>query len=215
MEKRSLTFLILIAFGVSLSFSQPDKERFLFEEFQDAVVFFKDKTRSQEKINYDLISEEFWFVENGTGQLLAIANSDNIAVIKIGDRNFIVKDKVGVEVLNTTPVIHVQYRAKTRPEAAQGAYGMKSETTAISSYSSMYSSGKRVDLEGRKIIAANRFNIYWVDVKGKMKKFMNEKQFLKIYKNHDKELEKYIKTNNIDFEDLEQVIQLCVYANSL
>lgn len=122
MEKRFFTIAIFILFGISMSYSQTEEHSgYLFEEFENATVFFKNNSQSQEKINYDLISETFCFVNSDNGEILEIANPENIRTIRIGDKNFILNNRVGIEVLPTKPLIHVQYKAKVRQEAATGA----------------------------------------------------------------------------------------------
>ena len=70
-------------------------------------------------------------------------------------------------------------------------------------------------LEGEKIIVSNRHHVYWVEKDDKMKQFRNFKQLAKIYSKHRAEVEKYIEDNKVNFEDVDQIVKLCSYADSL
>ena len=70
-------------------------------------------------------------------------------------------------------------------------------------------------LEGEKIIVSNRHHVYWVEKDDKMKQFRNFKQLAKIYSKHRAEVEKYIEDNKVNFEDVDQIVKLCAYADSL
>ena len=48
-----------------------------------------------------------------------------------------------------------------------------------------------------------------------MKQFRNFKQFAKIYSKHRAEIEKYIGENKVNFENVDQIVKLCSYADSL
>ena len=117
--------------------------------------------------------------------------------------------------LPTKPVVYVQYKASARKEAPVGAYGTRSETTAVQSYGSVMSNGQSYQLQGEKMIVGNRHHIYWVEKDDKMKQFRNFKQFAKIYSKHRAEIEKYIGENKVNFENVDQIVKLCSYADSL
>ena len=77
------------------------------------------------------------------------------------------------------------------------------------------SGGQRFDFESEKLLLGNHYNIYWIEKDGKKKEFANFKKLLKIYSARKEELERYIKENNVKFDDAQQVLKLCVYAESL
>ena len=213
--KRIITFLALLVCG--FSYMMPQNPRFLFDDFEKAIITFTDGTQSKDLMNYDFMTDRFIFVEQETDNILMVSNPQTIRSIRIANRVFIIEGEAGVEIMPTTPVVYVQYKAKVRQEANIGAYGTRSETAGISSFGNTYNSyGERINLSASKeLITANHYNVYWVEKKGGKKKFTNFKQFLKIYSNHKDTLEKYIKENKIEFNNAKQVAELCVYADSL
>ena len=51
--------------------------------------------------------------------------------------------------------------------------------------------------------------------KGKKKPFKNFNQFLKLYPKQKEELKRFIKENNVDFNNVQQISILCMHAESI
>ena len=75
--------------------------------------------------------------------------------------------------------------------------------------------GQRYNFDPEKMILSSRYNIYWIEHKGKKKAFKNFKQFLKLYPKKQEELQRFIKENKVDFNDVQQISRLCIHAGSL
>lgn len=187
---------------------------FLFEEYQDAIIHFKGGLRSAEKVNFNLIDNHLYFIDSNDGYEKIVTETGNIGIIKVGDRNFI-KEKDGfLEVMPVTPPIYVQYRVRGKRKAPETGYGGRSETAAVTSYSE-YRDGSYYRLKEAEIEVTSRSHCYWIERKGQKKKFADFKQFLKLYSTHKNVLEEYIRSNQIDFEDVQAIVNLCLYAESL
>ncbi len=210
-------FLLLLICCTSFVHAQ-DKEMspYLFEEFQNAVVYFKDGSQYHEKMNYNLLVEKFYFIDHTDNKVKVLSNPQDIQVIKFGSRVFYTEADRGIEILPTTPVLYVQYKGNIRKEASTGAYGQATETTSVKTYGGTYGGrGERYDFDPEKLVVGNRYNIYWLERKGKKKAFKNFKQFIKLYPEHKEEVGKFIEDNHVDFNDVQQIKALCIHAESL
>ena len=187
---------------------------YMFEEFQDAIVYFQGGIRSQAKVNYNLMDGIIYFIDQEDGLVKIVTNVDKITVIKIGERNFITVKGGIQEVMPTTPPIYVQYRVKTKMKAQKGAYGTVTETSSITTYSGIQD-GKSYGIQEREFEATGRYNMYWIEKNGKKIQFLDLKQFLKIYPKHKDALDSYIKSNSIDFNETNTIVALCLYAENL
>ncbi len=115
------------------------------------------------------------------------------------------------------PKILAEYRGKFTDRGGQAAYGGRSQLASSSSFSSFESEGLVYQLEGddRWIITGIEIT-YQVENKGRMRTFSNMRQFLKIYpKDYAAAIEGYAVDNAVDFESVEQVVDLCNLASSL
>ncbi|TWV13180.1 hypothetical protein FQ707_07115 [Bacteroidaceae bacterium HV4-6-C5C] len=189
---------------------------YLFDVFQDAIVFFKDGTQYHEKMNYNLLMSKFYFINSTDSEVKVLSNSQDISAIKFGNRLFYIEKDKGLEIISTNPILYVQYAGSLRKEASKGGYGQTTETTSIRTYGGVYGSqGDRYVLDPEKLILGRRYNIYWIERGGKRKSFSTFKQFFKLYPNSKDQLDRFIKENRLDFNNLESISKLCSYADSL
>ena len=193
--------------------SQKIQSDFLFEEYQEATISYIGGYSSNEKINYNVKDKDLYFIDDNDGYEKIVLNTERIRVIKIDNRAFVIVNKNIQEVLPTNPSIYVEYLAKVKLKAHDAGYGTKSETSAISAYT-MGSQGQLIP-EGNKVETTGLKYFYWIEKNGNKEKFTSFKQFLKLYSKHKKVLDKHIKTNKINFNDIEGVVNLCLYAESL
>ncbi|WP_300699153.1 hypothetical protein [Bacteroides sp.] len=206
----------LIFFVISANAQSKAGSPYLFEDFQDVTVFFKDGSQYHEKMNYNLLTEKYYFIDRVDKKVKVLSNPQDVQIIKFGNRVFYTDGEKGIEILPTNPVLYVQYKGNMRKEASKGAYGQTSETSSIRTYGGTYGSrGERIDFDAEKLILGSRYNIYWIEWKGKKKPFKNFKQFLKLYSKHEEELRDFIKENGVDFNDVQQMSRLCIHAGSL
>ncbi len=146
----------------------------------------------------------------------ALSNPQDIQVIKFSNRVFYTEGNNGIEILPTNPVLYVQYKGNMRKEASKGAFGQPTETTSVKTYGGTYAGrGERYDFDPEKLILGSRYNIYWIEQKGKKKPFKNFNQFLKLYPKQKEELKRFIKENNVDFNNVQQISILCMHAESI
>lgn len=212
-------FLILFFFlGTLCTVYSQDRERspYLFENFENAVVFFKDGSQYHEKMNYNLLVDKFFFIDRADNKVKVLSNPQDVHIIKFGNRTFYTEGSSGIEILPISPVLYVQYKGNMRKEASKGAYGMPSETTSARTYAGINANnGQRYNFDPEKMILSSRYNIYWIEYKGKKKAFKNFKQFLKLYPKKQEELQRFIKENKVNFNDVQQISRLCIHAGSL
>lgn len=213
-KKHHILFLFLIGSLITLQ-AQNEETGFLFEDYADATIYFKGGLASEEKVNYNLLNNTLYFIDKQDGEIKSVSGIENLISVRVGGRTFLVEKDGLTEVLPTKPVIYVQYKAKGRTKAATAAYGGTSETSSTKSYSELRDGGSHARLKDLEFEISNLYNYYWIEKEEKKKKFTNFKQFLKIYPNHKNILESYIKEQNIDFEDVDAIVNLCLYAEKL
>ncbi|MDH6341730.1 hypothetical protein M2480_000813 [Parabacteroides sp. PFB2-12] len=218
--KRLLLVCIVAWFTFTSSMAQLVKEaQYLFPSFQAGLVYYKSGQVYNAQINFSLVTNKFVFIDTTDHDVIKeFAEPDNIGAVKIGERLF-VADRYGSgeEVLkNENPRILVRYKGKLHDRGQKAAYGGRSLTSSIESVSSIQQGGTMYQLEGddRWVIQGIEKR-YKVEKDKKMKEFVNEKQFLKIFSKKKETLQEYIQTNNVDFDNIEQVMALCQYADAL
>ena len=212
---RQLFFYFIFNIGFALTaMSQSDGSGFIFDEFKDATIYLSGGSYTTEKVNYNIMSKQLYFLDQSDGYAKIISDMERIRIVKVDNRNFIPVREGLHEVLPTTPPIYVEYIPKVQKKGQQVGYGGTSQLTSTSS--STYLDNLSFILPEKQTLEANSFyNCYWIELDGKKKKFANFKQFLKIYPKNKGELDEHIKANNIDFNDVQEIADLCLYAESL
>lgn len=214
--KQVIIGILILLWGAMGITAQVDSTQFLFQNFENALIYYKDGRLFQVPLNYNLLTGFFLFKDkNDNDQLKSFAEPDMVELIKIGDRVFLPTERGATEIIQVDPPFHVQYKGKIRNEEKMGAYGMRSATSAIATYSSIQADGVSHRLQTEKEFLAGIYKLYRIVVNKKKKSFSSEKQFLKIYSKQKDILKQYIDENKIDFDSVGQVLQLYNYAETL
>ena len=213
--RRQLFLFFIFNIGFALTaMSQQDGSGFIFDEFKDATIYLSGGSSATEKVNYNTMSKELYFLDQSDGYAKIVSDMERIRIVRVDNRNFIPVREGMHEVLPTTPPIYVEYLPKVQKKGQQVGYGGTSQLTSTNT--STYFDNQAFILPEKSDMEAKSFyNCYWIEQHGKKKKFANFKQFLKIYPKKKDELDEHIKTNNIDFNDARGIADLCLYAESL
>lgn len=218
MRKLIYSLIICLMAITGKSSAQEGKSEYLFNDFQKSLIYYKDGRVFSVKVNYNLARNAFMFIdENDNNNIKLFAEPDMVRTLKIDNRIFQLDSKgLAQEHLNQEPYLAVTYRGKSRPEGKQVGYGGRSETASVDSYSSIQSGGHSYNLETEKIILADVEKRYTIKKNKKQKQFQSSKQFLKLYpKEQEETIKAYIKSNKINFDEPQQVLQLVKYAEAL
>ena len=218
MRKLIYSLIICLMAVTGKSSAQEGKSEYLFNDFQKSLIYYKDGRVFSVKVNYNLGRNAFMFIdENDNNNIKLFAEPDMVRTLKIDNRIFQLDSKgLAQEHLNQEPYLAVTYRGKSRPEGKQVGYGGRSETASVDSYSSIQSGGHSYNLETEKIILADVEKRYTIKKNKKQKQFQSSKQFLKLYpKEQEETIKAYIKSNKINFDEPQQVLQLVKYAEAL
>lgn len=203
--------LFFIYLGLSNASGQDRHSSYLFPEFTDSYIYYKDGRIFQVPVNYDLFENIFVFIDKDN-EKKEFSDPDMIVSIKTGNRTFIPVSSNGMaEVIQNEPLILVQYIGNKRVKKDL-TFGGKTETASVDSYSNLiYGTGND---DKNSVIVKIDYQFY-IKKNKRLKGFSTKKQFLKIFSQHKELLKQYIDGNKIDFETIGEVKELCNYALSL
>lgn len=206
-----LLFVLFLCCSSFVCWTQEDRSFYLFSDFADSYIHYKDGRVFQVRSNYDLLRNRFKFIDKDN-EIKEFADPDMIVSIKVGERIFVLGDRdEAAEVIQANPRILVQYLGQKRIKKDL-TFGGKTETASVDSYSNMvYGSG---DNEKNAVLAKIVCRFY-IEKNKRLKRFSTEKQFLKIFPKHKELLKQYIDDHKVTFETVSEVKNLCNYALSL
>ncbi|MBR4048106.1 MAG: hypothetical protein IKK07_06605 [Bacteroides sp.] len=210
-------FLLLIVFAwVKTSFAQEvDPALFLFDDYTEGTVLMKNGAKSKGKLNFYLPKGEFFYIDDQDGnKIKALANSDDVYLIEIGSRRFFPSEHGGLEILSPDPAFYVRHCITFQQKEKTVGFGGTSTLGQVKTYSGN-SAGDAFTSIPIDIKPGNRYNIYWVEHKGKQKEVRNMKQFIKLFSKQKAQLQEYIDAKNVDFNDATAMLSLFRYACQL
>jgi hypothetical protein len=202
-------FLFAASFSLLAQTNTVTLSHYLLPEFQEGRVLMKNGTELKTRLNYNSLTEEMVFDDNGN--ILAVGKTvvPQIDTVFIGDRKFIYTEGKFLEVLHDSSYkFFAQHKCRVIPPGKPAAYGGTSETSATDSYSSLISDGRVYDLRLPDDFKVKPYTVYWIEKEGKLKSFLTLGQIKAFYKQKKKLYEEYTKTHKVNFEDQKSVADL-------
>ena len=201
---------IILKAGMSINESISITDLYEYPQFVYGKVFFRLGDSSGGRLNYSRLLDQMQFIDL-KGDTLNIAYPGTIKFIRINNDLFyydngyvkLIKDNNAVK-FATKQTLKVAGKNKI------GAYNMASPGSAIDSYSSLNIDHKNYNLTPREDITLAKKTEYYFGDKYNHFVLANKKNILRLYSKHEATVTAYLKENNVDFnnpEDLEKLLQ--------
>ena len=208
----------MLAFLTIISNAQSDLHtdlpQFLYPEFSSAVIKTKDGKSLTSEMNYNMVTGNMVIEKNGN--IYDFLNVGLIDTVFLHNSKFIRFGKAFCEVIYTAPVsLYLHHSGKVVPVGKQAGYGTTSQTSSITSISSISTDAGYYNLELPSSLMVRVENIYWVKTDSNMFSFTNLRQLLKIFPDREDELKKFIKSNHVKIERRDGIIKLMSYCNDI
>ena len=191
--------------------------QYLFPEFTNGEVFFRNAPKASGVLNYNMLVGEMQFIHSEG--VMALADVRNVTMISINNRKFYPYNnrEFSEELLSTDKAqLRVRRKGTTVNYAQRGAFGTSSSTSSISSYSSISSGDRQYDLSVMgDILITLRYFYYLVGSNGKYIEIKNVKTFTKQFPAHRAQIEAFAKEHNIRFDREADLKALLVYCSEL
>ena len=215
--------IIFVEAGRSIAEVATPARIYRFPKFSPGKIFFKDGTTAQGNLNYNLFNEEIEFI-TPHADTLAIAKQQMLTIghVSVGNKVFYFNDyfKQGYleEVFDGKlgKLVKRERFAFLKREKV-GGYDQPSSTSAIESYGS-FTNNQGV-METKLLIKENvtfykKRDYYFGD---KFNHFVpaNRKNLYKVFSKKKIEIDRYLKSTEVDFKKEEDLIRLLSYLQSV
>ncbi len=204
--------VLFIPAGRSISEVATPKKIYRFPDFTKGKVYFRDSKITSGSLNYNYLIGEIEFIA-ANGDTLAIVKDQalNIKRIEIDSSVFYYNGDYLEEVANFESgkiAKRQHYRLLKREKI--GAYGQPSSTSAIESYSSF--TGDDGIMAPKLIVRENvtLFKPVQYFIGDEFNTFLpaTKKNILSLHPKNKKQIESYLRTNDVDFKNLEHLKKL-------
>ena len=215
MKRLFFLFMGLVGCAIVIMAQTQNSEGFLFDKFQDGFVYYRDGRRFNVPLNYNLITRQFVFIDKqDDNQKKEFTEPGMIIAIEVDGRTFLPPSEGATEIIQSEPPFYVSYRGTVKKEKLT-AYGGTTQTASVDTYSQIRGVGQIGGTDGTQHSLAAVDKEYRVKIGKKVKRFFNERQFLKLFSDHKEALTKYLEDKQVDFDNIPQVLELYNYACSL
>ena len=187
---------------------------FLFEDYQNALIFYKDGRQFQAPVNFNLLAGHFLFIDAKDKEAKQFSSPELIALLRIGERCFLIGNKETIEVLQTEPLFQVRYSGNLRKAPKKITYGGTTQTAPVDNYSRMIGNNLNTISNDQIVTGINK--TYEVKIGKKTKRFFSKNSFLKaVPKPQRPDMEAYLEQHEVDFGNVQQVLELYRYLTEM
>lgn len=198
--------------------AQPDSAvnlpNFLLPKFTKSVIKFKGGDAKSAIVNYNIIDEELVFVQDDT--YMVLNDPQVIDTVYINSRMLIPSKNGFYEIIRNDPFsLVIRHKGYLEAATSANAYGVRSHTASTVYRKQFYGPAGTVNLKIPDNLKVVDDSEYMISRDGSFEKFSSKRQFKKIFKEKEKELDKFFADNSINFQNLSDIIRLLNYCNEL
>jgi hypothetical protein len=216
MKNIILSFLVS---GVTLSLagqtdSVKNPEQFMFPGFSVGVVKLKTGEKIPLRLNYNVATERMVFYQNN--QVFDLTEYETVDTIYIQGRKFVPANRVFYETLVRGEVsLFIQHRAKIIQPSRPAAYGGTSQVSSSTYISNLRMGGETFRMKNNQELRVEPDPMIWIRKDNEMHPVINKKSLLKIFPEDKNRISDYIRQNNLNIENPDDLIKLTKYYNGL
>jgi hypothetical protein len=211
----AIAFILLIGTVLNVN-AQGNSDRplpqFLFPVFADGVIIMKDASKSEARLNYNMVEEAM--ISEKDGVYWRSQNPALIDTIYLQNRKFVPVDNAFYEILATgEATFFLENKSNYVSVGEDIGYGAKShsidhtELTRFETWSSV------ATVELPKNVTISKASVNWVRRNGTMQRFNTEKQLLKMFPEKKIQISDYIDKQKINLKVREDLIKLGNFCN--
>ena len=188
-------------------------KQFLFPSFSKGTVAMKTSKDLYLILNYNIATEKMVFIQKD--KLFELMNPEAVDTIYLNNSKFVLIGKTFYEVIDNGPLLlFIQHKGIVQPPAKTDPYGTVSQTSSTTSFSDLKVGSIIYDFNDPEL-NIKRETIYWIIRNNSMESFKDATQLTKLFPDNKSDIKKYIRENNIKFDNKEDISKLVVYCNSL
>lgn len=193
--------------------------QFFFNSFQKGTVVFENSTKTSTKLNYNVVSNNIYYIDN---EKIYVLSPENVKYIFICNKKFYPLNNKVYELIYNKKIQILTEREVSWEEfqKRKGAYGAKSPNTVGTNLNYIDLTNIAEDQTYLVNLKDNEDKEITVNLNFKIKYGNNlystsKRSFYKIYPNYKKEIQQYIKDNNLNLNQNSDLIKLANYCDNL
>ena len=195
-----------------LDYIEPS-ERYLYPDFIMGKAYMKTGIYSQRKFNYNFLNGELEFITES--DTMGIGNKKDVASVVVEQDTFYFDHGYILQVRNGMVKIGMKDQYELKEVEKKDPYGISSPGSASISYSGLPTSADFYKLTANQDMIYKRSRIYYISRKKGEFLLFNKGNLNQLFPDKKKQIKSFIKSNNIKFDNREDLFELAEYIESL
>lgn len=214
-------YLLLIAFllpSILKTEAQSGKmenlPNLVLSKFTEGTVILKTGASYKAVMNYEMLDQQMLVINNG--KYFLVRDKHLVDSVIIGDRKFVPMEVGYNEVLASGKVsLFMEHKCILESTGGLVPFDTRSASGGMAGRTISYGPGgvleQRIPSNYNVVVTSE----VWVRIDSVMNRISNKKQFLKLFAERESELNQFIKQNDTDFQNLEDMSKLVQYINEI
>lgn len=190
----------------------PSEIKYFLPTFTDGTAWLRNGAVSRHMFNYNRLLDEMQFL-TPAGDTLTIAEPLVIKYVQLDSGVFYYEKGWLREIEKSGDyTLVIKERLLQMPDKVEGAYGTTSGTSAITTYSNIYTSGTVFKLNVRRDVLFVRAQAFFIGDRFNHFERADKKGFADVFPNKKAAIAEYIKTEKINFNhpgDIKKLFRFC------
>lgn len=204
---------ITVEAGIPVTEKFPFEVRYLYPQFTDGTVTMRTGTVSSSKLNFNLLLGEMEFISNA--DTLAIARKKDMNIVTVAQDTFIYRSGYLKLIHSGTVKVLLRDKFKLTDIVKKGAMGAPNRNSAIDSYTAIPTDKQLLTLvPSEDLVFRRTLEFYLLTSDGDLVDF-RKKNIMELYPKKEDEIQKFLKTNKIDFEEQADILKLADFLTTL
>ena len=201
--------IVIVKAGTKVLDYFPVGERYLYPEFKEGQIIFKNGSINKARLNYNFVLGEIVF--NQGKDTLEINRKKELREC-IVDQDTFLYDNGYMKLIHSGNVrVGFKHYVKFKDVLKKGAMGTTARGASIDSYNSIASSGNLYDLVPDEDIELQKMNEYFISYSfGSFVQF-RKKNVHDLFPQHTDEIKSYLKSNKVDFDSVKDLMRFADY----
>ncbi len=199
--------------------AQQFKRIFLFDDFTEARIKFRNGSQTVVSLNYDASNKTMLFRQGE--ELMEVTNTSTVDTVFVGDRRFIPAEKGFYEVIFlNNGTVFVDWLLKDVNVGSKGALGAVTQGSVYNLQMSnfglngteMYTPYKQQKLGSTDVYRRKSDNTYYINKENRLVKLKTLKQVVKAFPAFKDDINTFAKENDTDMKETHDVLMLLDYC---
>ena len=201
--------------GEKIVVAIPVSEIYTNAEFRMGTVALKNGTSANVKLSYNSVFGEMQFIDPKKGDTISLAEEKNIRFVAIEKDTFYF-DEAWLQVIDSDSTVKIGKKKLLEMTNKEKLGAMEVPGFgAIETYTKFTGSQHMKDIVAKERLTFTEHNSYYFGDRFNHFSKANKKNLLNLYRNHDKEIEDWLKATEIDFSNEKDLKRLFNFLRAL